>query len=140
MVFAFDRDHTVDVSPHPENSVVPLEWVAYIAHETKHEVWAIGNQDLKQEADIPGLQEAIRRLDNDWYDILGDRADEDWFDEWPTRRERVRMLEELFPAAEAYIVVDDSDLSDLEGWIHYFAWDFVDAAESGELDLDFTSI
>jgi len=26
-VFAFDRDHTVDVSPHPDRRTVPLSWV-----------------------------------------------------------------------------------------------------------------
>ncbi|MFC7073426.1 adaptin protein [Halovenus rubra] len=136
-VFAFDRDYTVDVSPHPEQTVVPLGWVTHLAQETEHEVWAIGNQDLKAEADIPGIQELIRQLDNEWYEKIGDRADEEWFDEWPTRKERLRMLEEQFPRASEYIVIDDADLSDIDRWTHYFAWDFVKAVESDTIDTNF---
>ncbi|SEK98583.1 hypothetical protein [Haloferax larsenii] len=139
-VFAFDRDYTVDVSPHPEKRVVPLAWVKHLAHETEHEVWAIGNQELKHEADIPGLQEAIRRLDNDWYEKMGEQVDTKWFDDWPTRRERVQMLEELFPDAEEYVVIDDIDLSDLEGWTHYFGWEFTKEIENGRFDLRIADI
>lgn len=136
-VFAFDRDHTVDVSPHPERPVVPHRWVTHLACETEHEVWAIGNQDLKAEADIPGIQELVRRLDNEWYEKLGDQADEKWFEEWPTGEQRLRMIEELFPAADEYTVVDDADLSAVEGWSHYYAWDFVEAVLSGSVDVEF---
>lgn len=134
-VFAFDRDHTVDVSPHPERRTVPLAWVEHLARGTDHEVWAVGNQRLADEAGIPGIQELIRRRDGEWYEKIGERADE-YHEEWPTRRERVRMLADLFPQAEAYVVVDDADLSDLAGWTHYFAWDFLDAVEAGRIDVD----
>ena len=49
-VFAFDRDWTVDVNPHPNRQAVPLDWVRTLAHETAHPVYAIGNQDLADEA------------------------------------------------------------------------------------------
>lgn len=62
-VLAFDRDWTVDVNPHPHRDAVPLEWVRHWAHEAGHEVWAIGNQDLVDEADIPGTVESIRQRD-----------------------------------------------------------------------------
>jgi len=46
LVFAFDRDWTIDVNPHPRHDAVPLEWVRHLAHETPHAVYAIGNQTL----------------------------------------------------------------------------------------------
>ena len=62
LVFAFDRDWTVDVNPNPNKEAVPLEWVRHLAHETEHAVYAIGNQLLADEAAIPGV-----------VDIVGDR-------------------------------------------------------------------
>lgn len=52
---AFDRDWPVDPNPRPRREAVPLERVRYPAHETNHEVWAIGIQDLVEEADAPGV-------------------------------------------------------------------------------------
>ena len=57
IVFAFDRDLTVDVNEGP----VPLALVRHLAPETEHEVWATGNQLLKQEAGIPGITEILAR-------------------------------------------------------------------------------
>jgi hypothetical protein len=71
-VLAFDRDWTVDVNPHPHRDAVPLEWVRYWAHEAEHEVWAIGNQDLVEEADIPGTVESVRRRDGH-IEVLGEQ-------------------------------------------------------------------
>lgn len=62
IVFAFDRDQTVDVNPHAEKEAVPLEWVKHLATETEHEVWTIGNQTLTEEARIPGMNECVERL------------------------------------------------------------------------------
>jgi hypothetical protein len=45
-IFAFDRDETVDVNGGP----IPLGWVHWLARETHHEVWAVGNQLLVDEA------------------------------------------------------------------------------------------
>lgn len=101
-VFAFDRDGTIDVSHGP----VPLKWVRYLAHETEHKVFAIGNQRLKREAKIPGLKEL---------GVMG-------------RRRALRVLKENFSNAEAYIVVDDLDLLDMEeeGWTYFSPQEFVD--------------
>jgi len=107
-VYAFDRDLTIDVNQGP----VPLEWVKKLT-QTEHEVWAIGNQRLKEEANIPGIAEILERLGIETDTI-------------PPRRERVDMLREVFPDAEEYIVVDDVDLSDMEGWSYYTPEDFVD--------------
>lgn len=135
-VYAFDRDFTVDVNPHPDRPAVPLAWVRHLAHETDHEVWAIGNQDLTHEAEIPGMDDLRRRLADGRDANPDDGATGARVDEWPERRERLRLLERLFPDADGYVVVDDADLSDVDGWTHYHAWDFVEAAESGRLSPD----
>jgi len=133
-VLAFDRDWTVDVNPHPRREAVPLEWVRYWAHEAGHEVWAIGNQDLVEEADIPGTVESIRRRDGH-VDALGEQDEYGYYEWWPEREERLRILAELFPDAEGYIAVDDLDLGHVDGWEHYQAWDFVEYVRQGELGL-----
>ncbi len=107
-VYAFDRDSTITVNKGP----VPLDWVKKLA-KTEHEVWAIGNQTLKREANIPGIAEILERLGLD--ENLA-----------PSRRERVDMLRQVFPDAEEYIVVDDVDLSDMEGWSYYAPDEFVE--------------
>jgi len=117
-LFCFDRDHTVSVSLGP----VPLEWVRRLAHETGHEVWATGNQHLKQEAEIPGIAEARERT--------GDRRhlqEHERHAGYLTRRARVRLVGSLFPEAEEHVIVDDVDLSALEseGWTYYHPEDFV---------------
>ncbi|MFC7233411.1 hypothetical protein ACFQMM_22375 [Saliphagus sp. GCM10025308] len=133
-VLAFDRDWTVDVNPHPRREAVPLEWVQYWAHETSHEVWAVGNQVLVDEADIPGTIESVRRRDGH-LDALGEQGEYGYYEWWPEREERLRILAELFPDADEYVVVDDLDLSHVDGWDHYHAWDFVDLVRRGELGL-----
>lgn len=54
---------------------------------------------------------------------------------WPDRAERLHILARLFPDADAYIVVDDLDLSYVDGWTDCHAWDFLDAIDEGHLDL-----
>jgi hypothetical protein len=136
IVFAFDRDWTVDVNPHPQNEAVPLAWVRYLAHETDHEVWAIGNQDLKDEAEIPGIEALCERYYDEGIDRLGEKNDWRRYEYWPERPDRLQMLAEEFPDASEYIVVDDINLSDVGGWSHYYAWDFVPAVECGDIAID----
>jgi hypothetical protein len=137
-VLAFDRDWTVDVNPHPHRDAVPLTWVRYWAHETNHEVWAIGNQDLVEEADIPGTVESIRRRDG-YIDALGEQDEHGYYEWWPDRENRLQSRAELVPDAEGYIAVDDLDLGHVDGWEHYHAWDFVEHVRSGELGLSVPS-
>lgn len=117
-VFCFDRDHTVSVSFGP----VPLEWVRLLAHRTEHEVWATGNQQLKTEAEIPGVAEARERTGDDRH-LQENRRHAGYL----TRRARVRLVGGLFPDAEEHVIVDDVDLSGLEseGWSYYHPDDFV---------------
>jgi hypothetical protein len=133
-VLAFDRDWTVDVNPHPDKDAVPLEWVRYWAHDTSHEVWAIGNQDLVDEADIPGIEEIVRRRDGD-LSALGEQNNLGYYEWWPEREERLSILADLFPDAGGYVVVDDLDLTHVDGWEHYHAWEFVPAIQRGDIDL-----
>lgn len=133
-VLAFDRDWTVDLNPHPRKEAVPLDWVRHWAHETPHQVWAIGNQDLVGEADIPGVEEMIRRRDGD-LSALGEQDEYGYYEWWPEREHRLHILADLFPDASEYIVVDDLDLGHVDGWNHYHAWDFVPAVEKGDVDL-----
>lgn len=127
-VFAFDRDDTVDVYPPPcdDLEAVPLTWIAHHAHRTEQMVYLTGNQFLKREATIPGATE-----------ILAAHPAYDWPDPgsstqlYLSRQEQVCLLGELYDGADQWIVVDDVDLSELDGWMHYYSWDFVPAARKG---------
>jgi len=132
-VLAFDRDWTVDVNPPPNREAVPLEWVTYWAQQTDHKVWAIGNQDLVYEAGIPGIVEAVRQYHGN-LDVLGEQDGNDRYESWPSRERRLELLAELFPDATGYIVVDDIDLSHVDGWDHYTAWEFLEAIETHPLN------
>ncbi|MFB6179089.1 MAG: HEAT repeat domain-containing protein [Halorientalis sp.] len=134
LVFAFDRDWTVDVNPHPRHAAVPLEWVEYLAHETDHAVYAIGNQTLAEEAAIPGVVDIVGRHSDEWDEWLGGKQPDGYYERFPTRRERLALIEDLHPNADGYVVIDDLDLSDVDGWDHYHAWEFVPAVEQGDID------
>ncbi|MFW6018550.1 MAG: HEAT repeat domain-containing protein [Halapricum sp.] len=133
-VFAFDRDWTVDVNPHPNRDAVPLEWVRHLAHETEHAVYAIGNQDLAAEAAIPGVVDIVGRHPDDWGQWLGEKRPNGRYERFPLRRERLSLIEDLHPEADRFVVVDDLDLSDVEGWDHFHAWEFVPAVKDGRID------
>jgi HEAT repeat protein len=133
-VLAFDRDWTVDVNPHPNREAVPLEWVRHLAHETDHVVYAIGNQLLADEAAIPGVVDIVGRHSDEWEQWLGEKQPDGYYDRFPTRRERLALIADLHPDADGYVVVDDIDLSDVDGWDHYHAWEFVPAVERGDID------
>ncbi len=136
LVFAFDRDWTVDVNPHPNREAVPLAWVRHLAHETDHAVYAIGNQLLADEAAIPGVVDIVGRHDDEWEDWLGGKQPDGYYERFPARRERLDLIADLHPDADGYVVVDDLDLSDVSGWDHYHAWEFVPAVEQGDIDPD----
>lgn len=127
IVFAFDRDHTVNVgelSAREDRELVPLEWVQYLAHMTPHYVYATGNQSLTTEADIPGISDIVDQHPRGEELAAADSPRLSAFG--PSRRTRVEMLTDIHEASQ-YIVVDDVDLSDLDGWDHYTSWEFVPA-------------
>lgn len=103
-VIAFDRDNTVDVSGGP----IPLSWVKGLAKQ--HEVWAFGNQRLRNEANIPGEVEMCDRLLDRSRIAKPDRLDV--------------LRDELFPSADEYIVVDDGDYGSVPGWTYYTPEEF----------------
>lgn len=146
-VVCFDRDHTVSVNPHPDKDAVPLSWVKYLAHEVPTvDVWASGNQTLREEAAIPGISEAItcwRHLTLP-ADPMEYHAQVPIAARLPGRREGLELIqavyEQLTTGGNSFrrIVVDDIDLTDLEtdGWTHYFPWDFVAAVTTGAACID----
>lgn len=136
LVFALDRDWTVDVNPHPGRQAVPLEWVRELAHGTRHAVYAIGNQDLAEEAAVPGVVDIVGMHPDDWNRWLGGKRPDGRYERFPTRRERLALIADLHPNADGYVAVDDIDLSDVEGWDHYHAWEFVPAVKRGDVHPD----
>ncbi|HKL30261.1 MAG TPA: hypothetical protein VJ898_13465, partial [Natrialbaceae archaeon] len=134
IVFAFDRDWTVDVNPHPSYEAVPLDWVQHLAHDTRHAVYAIGNQDLADEAAIPGVVDIVGRHPDDWERWLGEKQPDGRYERFPSRHDRLALIADLHRDANRYVVVDDLDLSDVNGWEHYHAWEFVPLVREGEID------
>lgn len=139
MLVALDRDLTVDVGRwadrrDPHQRLLSLEFVRWLAHETEAEVWAIGNQDLVDEADIPGMETVRERLEEG--DGLGDLV---WDGPlgYPSRPDRVRLVGRLFPDIDRRVVVDDTNLAQLEeeGWAYYPAWEFIEAVERHDIVL-----
>jgi hypothetical protein len=141
-VVCFDRDWTVSVNPHPERESVPLSWVKHFAHERPDvDVWAAGNQRLRAEAAIPGV-DAAKRMRADLRTPETDDAivdpvtgqDVSQPETSPSRRDRLRLVRALYAdltdAVDQFLVVDDVGLTDMEpeGWTHYHSWEFVPAA------------
>ncbi|WP_049894127.1 hypothetical protein [Salinarchaeum sp. Harcht-Bsk1] len=135
-VFAFDRDWTVDVNAHPSKDSVPLEWVRLLADDPDHSVYAIGNRMLEEEAGIPGVVDVVHRHPDDSERWLGEPTGNGHPEKLPTRKERLSLIADLHPAAEKLVVVDDLDLSYVEGWTHYYPWDFVRAVNAGNCQSD----
>lgn len=119
-VYCFDRDLTVSTNEGP----VPLAVVQYLAYETEHQVWAIGNQHLKQEAGIPGVQEAKELLETFVFPGQAPETDSPVTYK-PIRREGIRLVKDVYSVSnqsvEEFVVVDDVDLTGLEreGWTYY---------------------
>lgn len=149
-VLCFDRDLTVSVNFTTENQgfmpdgaePVPLKWVKSWAHDYDEiDVWATGNQHLRKEAAIAGFEE-LHVLWNEHvapgivaeYDPTGANPYK------PTRRRGLEMIKEFYDHVddvdpETFIVVDDVDVSDVDGFTHYYPWDFVSAAVLTDTDL-----
>lgn len=140
MLLALDRDLTVDVGRwagrrEPHERLLSLEFVRWLAHETEAEVWAIGNQDLVDEAEIPGMREVRNRID------AREASADDLLPadslRYPSRADRVRLVGRLFPNKDRRIVIDDVNLAHLEdeGWMYYTAWEFIESVEREEFQL-----
>jgi len=140
-VLCFDRDYTVSVNPHPEKSAVPLSWVKYFAHHRGDvDVWATGNQLLSEEASIPGISQAT----SCWRAITYPENIEQYHEFVSpqsgrlSRREGLNLIQEVYKHVARvrghsfdFIVVDDIDLSELDGWDHCYPWEFTQAVRTG---------
>ena len=143
-VLCFDRDRTVSVNPDPQRDAVPISWVKSWAHHPDYssiDVWATGNQRLKAEAALPGIQEALELATNHSdTSVPKTQRDRQSHAAETARREGLRLIKCCYdrddaPTPEQWIVIDDVDLTDLveEGWEAWFPWDFYQAvSEHGE--------
>lgn len=143
-VIAFDRDLTVDVNfdPHEirmqhgvnDANPVPLSTVKEYAHnKPRYDVWSHGNQHLRNEAEIYGIEEAKRLWEYyNGYGVENKYKDEGYHSYKPARREGLRLIRDVYEAYSQgeqinYVAVDDVPLNDMKNWDHYFAWDFVES-------------
>lgn len=159
IVFSFDRDGTIDVNPlHDDQCAIPLEWVQYLSHCTEHEVWAHGNQSLKEEAGIPGTAELFERYKVEFGDpieqvnardhkdletqlsITGVNSTPDpdivtaaanWYkrQKGPSKQQYLRLVQTLIPDADKYVCVDNQYLGYVPEWEFHYSHEFVDAYE-----------
>lgn len=125
-VFAFDRNGTVSVSPQSADAAVPIEWVRQLAAESAFAVYAIGGQQLTEEADIPGVAELVEQHPTAEIHVEDDGTLLGGYH--PTRRERLGILADLYPDANR-LVIDDAELSDVAGWRYFHPQRFVTAIE-----------
>lgn len=142
-VVCFDRDEAVSTNPHPDpkKPAVPLGWVKYLAHAADGvDVWATGNQTLREEAAIPGTKRALSLWETLDVEVDGRFSipDPRRFD--LPRRDRLHVVQDLYTVGgrdPTFVVVDDVDLGNMarHGWQHFFPWDFVRAVERGEAPL-----
>jgi hypothetical protein len=144
-VLCFDRDYTVSVNPHPDRTAVPLSWVKYFAHYREDiDVWATGNQTLTEEASIPGIGQAV----SCWRAItLPDDIERYHTFVSPqsgrlSRREGLQLIQAVYDHVEThydhsfeFLVVDDVDLSELEGWDHFYPWEFTRAVDDRNISI-----
>ena len=129
IVFAFDRDQTINVNEGP----VPLGWVVELAK--KYEVWAIGNQLLVDEAGIRGI-EAMAEATGKYPDELRltisipPEVNEEHRANFNVKTRRLALLTEIYPDASLRIVVDDLYLGHVKGWHWYNPEQFVALQEA----------
>lgn len=157
-VFSFDTDLTLEPGNGEYDPLVPLETVAYLAHETEHVVWAHGNQILTEWVDVPGDEAAwdqfrerwgspVERVDRRRHpemdrliegepappdpDIVRAMAEYERNRTRLARQQRLRLISSFYPDADEYICVDNEYLGFLAEWTHYSPPGFME--EFGEL-------
>ena len=165
IIFSFDRDSTVDVNPiNSSQSVVPLEWIQYLAHSTDHVVWAHGNQKLKREAAIPGKRELIAAYTDRWgspvdhvnnrqYKHMETQLETEHDGQSPDpdvvtaaaeylkggdldKHQILRLLQSIYPDAEKYVCVDNQYLGYVDGWEYHLPHEFVEEYASLATDVE----
>lgn len=136
-VLCFERDNTVDVSPPLEEEPVPLSWVQFFAHETEHDVWATGNQQLQIEAGIPTPYEAKQKLEENGRQVSKTAAGGH-----ENRTTRLRLIEDLYVdiygQKASFIVVDNASLRTFASdtnWTYYAPGEFVKRVQKEQTPL-----
>jgi hypothetical protein len=127
-----DRDRTMDCSTYNPGPV-PARGVDKLATT----LWATGNQKLKDELDIPGLVEARHYweelyqcdIETVYSSYEGDRITKKGHPK-PSRKEGVKTVRDLYDPQDRVVVVDDIDLSGIDGVEHYFPEEVVRNSES----------
>lgn len=138
-VFLFDRDLTVDLNWEVEDldwipegaEPVPIEWVIWLAHESEHHVWATGNQHLRNEAGIPGVEEARDQWERAFmHSIKNDYPSDGYHSYKPHRKNRWRMVKDIYDEVSdeefEFIIVDDTLHYEVEreGFDLWYPWNF----------------
>lgn len=138
MIFAFDRDFTVDCAEDP--GPVPLDWIKELARS--YPVYAVGNPKLGVEAGIPDKREVKAQLAD--LAIPMPEVNLDHLDQLPmiarqklspesVRRNAEGKVAALWRLSALYpddaevdrLVIDDIDLSTMPGWIWVSPDEFV---------------
>lgn len=132
ILFAFDRDYTVNVGAPP--GPIPVDLVRQLAKQ--HECWAIGNQRLVREAGIKGMSKLWNALGiKPPFPPTRQTADEIKEDPESLRRNilakrsRLLHLAKYLPDCSPRIVVDDLEIH-CNGWWHYTPEEFVELADA----------
>jgi len=117
VLFAFDRDYTVDCAEDP--GPVPLAWLK--ALKPSHLCWAIGNPKLGLEAGIAThhtIKElcANRGVHVEMPTVSVGHLHEKWHSNAEGKIRRMFRLSALYPDS-CRVVVDDIDLSTMPGWL-----------------------
>ena len=132
ILLAFDRDETVETGNRVPGPIT-INLIKKLHARPFIDVWAIGNQRLVEEANIPGLEELARQLKLPYKDIRGIAPRNDF----PSVKARnisakyVRLkhlcdLYEAHPLTQR-IVIDNFDLSHNHSHFkHYYPQDFLE--------------
>lgn len=130
-IFCFDRDRTIDVN----NGPVSLETVKLLSK--RYDVWAIGNQKLKEEANIKGISEAKEEANEKGIVVKGLDTNTSHAG-LPSRKNRLKLVEKLYDIHKEgnfeylFVHIDDVDVGagNWEHWEYYYPEDFVDSVHA----------
>jgi hypothetical protein len=127
-ILCLDRDMTISTGTPP--GPIPKQSAQKIKQKA-HLTLATGNQRLKTELDIPGKFE-IKQLNSEKEQKAKKKILKEYNQDYSytitinirlPRREAIRKVKNSFPSKKI-IVIDDEDLSDLQGIYHYQPYEF----------------
>ena len=123
LLFAFDRDLTVDVNC----GAVPLEWVKLLAK--RHLVYSVGNPRLGPEAGIPTHNDVKDECKRRGLVVVIPavslkHVEDGYLSNAEGKIRRLSRLSALFGRGYDKIIVDDIDLSTMPGWTYFHPDEF----------------